>query len=162
MTNTFELKINNLKETDKVAVSIAKSIKDCGGVFCLYGDVGAGKTTLVKAIAKHLNIKERVTSPSFVILNEYHSGDISLYHFDLYRLEDVGVESILDELREYTENNDAVAFIEWAEFSDNQLPDDRIELRIKYIDEDKRIFSFEAFGKKYDDIIDNIKQNLGQ
>ncbi|MDD3150782.1 MAG: tRNA (adenosine(37)-N6)-threonylcarbamoyltransferase complex ATPase subunit type 1 TsaE [Candidatus Gastranaerophilales bacterium] len=150
------VKVNNLEETEKLASTIADKIKDCGGLFCLYGDVGAGKTAFTKFVAKFLNIQEKVTSPSFVILNEYHSGDVHFYHFDLYRLEKEGVNSIIDELKEYTENENSAVFIEWAEFSDNQLPDDRMEVRINYIDENKREFIFTSFGQKYEKLLESL------
>ncbi|MCK7515981.1 MAG: tRNA (adenosine(37)-N6)-threonylcarbamoyltransferase complex ATPase subunit type 1 TsaE [Desulfobacterales bacterium] len=153
----FILKANSLEETDKIAEKIAEAFKNSGGLICLYGDIGVSKTTLVKSIAKYLDIKEKVTSPSFVILNEYHSGKLSLYHFDLYRLEDEGIKSILDELREHTENDKALTVIEWAEFSSGDLPEDRLEITIKYIDDTQREFNFKSFGQKSGLIFDKIK-----
>ena len=148
MPNIFNIHIQNIEDTDKFAQNIAEIFADTGGLICLYGDIGAGKTTLIKHLAKYLGIKEKVTSPSFVILNEYHSGKISLYHFDLYRLEREGLETVLDELHEYTENEKALAVIEWAEFSSGDLPEDRLEIEIKYIDENQREFRLKAFGDK--------------
>ena len=158
MENFLKIKANNLAETDKLAKLIAEIYTDKGGLICLYGDIGAGKTTLVKSIAKYLDIQEKVTSPSFVILNEYHSGMIDLYHFDLYRLEKEGIDTILEELREYTENNKSLAIVEWAEFSSGELPDDRLEVRIEYLDETERMFCFKAFGEKSTKIKNDIKK----
>lgn len=154
--NLFKININNLADTEKLAERIADIFADTGGLICLYGNIGAGKTTLVKYIAKYLNIQEKVTSPSFVILNEYHSGKTSLYHFDLYRLEREGLETILDELHEYTENEKALAIIEWAEFSSGDLPENRLEIEIKYIDDDKRKLIFKVFGDKYLKILNKL------
>jgi len=114
---------------------------------------------LAKSIAKYLDVQEKVTSPSFVILNEYHSGRIPVYHFDLYRLEEEGVKTILDELREYTEGDNALALVEWAEFDCDELPEERVELKIEYLDETKRAFSFTAFGNKGIQILEKIKNN---
>jgi len=158
MNNTFNLHIKNIDDTDKFAQNIAQIVSKTGGLICLYGDIGAGKTTFVKHLAKYLEIKEKVTSPSFVILNEYHSGKISLYHFDLYRLEREGLESILDELHEYTENDKALAIIEWAEFSSGDLPENRLEIEIKYVDENQRRFFIKAFGVKNIKILELIKE----
>jgi tRNA threonylcarbamoyladenosine biosynthesis protein TsaE len=158
MNNTLNINIKNIDDTDKFAQNIAKIIAGTGGLICLYGDIGAGKTTFVKHLAKYLDIKEKVTSPSFVILNEYHSGKISLYHFDLYRLEREGLESILDELHEYTENEKALAIIEWAEFSSGDLPENRLEIEIKYIDENQRELFIKAFGDKNIKILEQIKE----
>jgi len=158
MNDTFNIHIKNIDDTDKFAQNIAEIIIETGGLICLYGDIGAGKTTFVKHLAKYLDIKEKVTSPSFVILNEYHSGKISLYHFDLYRLEREGLESILDELHEYTENGKALAIIEWAEFSSGDLPENRLEIEIKYIDENQREFFIKVFGDKNIKILEQIKE----
>ena len=96
MNNLFKINSKNIKDTEKIAKVLVSILKRTGGLICLYGDIGAGKTALTTLCAKFLNIKERVTSPSFVILNEYHSGDIDLYHFDLYRLENEGLKSIIE------------------------------------------------------------------
>lgn len=158
--NNLEFLADDINGTETVAKAIANATKSNGGLICLFGDVGAGKTTLVKYIAKYLNIKETVTSPSFVILNEYHSGDISLYHFDLYRLETEGVKTILDELREYSENQDALAIVEWAEFSNEELPNERLEINIDYLDENSRNFKFFAKGEKSVKTLNEMKSNL--
>ncbi|OGI03750.1 MAG: tRNA (adenosine(37)-N6)-threonylcarbamoyltransferase complex ATPase subunit type 1 TsaE [Candidatus Melainabacteria bacterium GWF2_32_7] len=158
MNNTFNIHIKNLNDTDKFAQNIAEIIAKTSGLICLYGDIGAGKTTFVKHLAKYLEIKEKVTSPSFVILNEYHSGKISLYHFDLYRLEREGLESILDELHEYTEDKNALAVIEWAEFSSGDLPKNRLEIEIKSLNENRREFFLKAFGDKNIKILEQIKE----
>ncbi|EKE02582.1 MAG: ATP-binding protein [uncultured bacterium] len=160
MENLFKIQAKNLNETDKIGVAIAGAIQNQGGLICLYGDIGSGKTTLVKSIAKSLGVQEKVTSPSFVILNEYHTGKISLYHFDLYRLEKEGIQTILDELREYTEAQKAVAIIEWAEFSSGELPEDRLEIQIKYIEETEREFTFKSFGDRSKNILEKIQQKL--
>ncbi len=158
MENTLEINIKNLEETEKLAGIIAKIVENTGGLICLYGDIGSGKTTFVKYLAKFLDVKEKVTSPSFVILNEYHSGKISIYHFDLYRLEKGGIETVLDELHEYTENENALAIIEWAEFSSGDLPEERLEIEIKYIDENQREFLLKAFGNKSKILLEKIKE----
>lgn len=160
MNKSFHIISKNLKDTDSIAKSIAQSVEDCGGLICLYGDIGAGKTTLSKSIAKYLGIEEKVTSPSFVILNEYHSGKISLYHFDLYRLEQEGVDTIVDEIREYTQGEDALALVEWAEFDCEELPSDRLELKIEYIADTDRNFIFNAYGEKSNKILEKIKTGL--
>lgn len=146
----------NLEDTQKLGYAFAEAVKDKGAFVCLYGDIGAGKTTLTKSIAKHLEVKETVTSPSFVILSEYHSGKLPIYHFDLYRLEEEGVKTILDELREYSEGK-VLTLVEWADFSCDELPSDRIELTIEYIEETERNFSFKAFGAKSNLVLENIK-----
>ena len=152
---TFSVVCNSLQDTDKLAKQFANMIKDTGAFVCLLGDVGAGKTAFSKLVCKYLGVKEKVTSPSFVIINEYKSGIIPVYHFDLYRLENEGVSTIINELEEYSEGK-ILTLVEWAEFSQNSLPFDRIELRIDYIDENSRRFTFEAYGQKSDDILKRL------
>ena len=101
-------------------------------------------------------MKEKVTSPSFVILNEYHSASIPVYHFDLYRLENVGISTITEELREYSEGK-KITFVEWAEFSQGELPFERIEINVTYDDDDARIYEFKSVGHKNEYIIEELK-----
>lgn len=156
MEKIFTITVNNLDETNILAQKFAKAVKDNGAFVCLYGDIGAGKTAFTKLVAKHLNVKEKVTSPSFVIINDYLSGDLPVYHFDLYRLEQEGVRTIIDELTEYS-RPDVLTFVEWAEFSDFELPFDRMEIRIEYIDKTTRKFDFFASSKDYKTLLEGIK-----
>jgi len=148
---------SSISETDKLAQKFARAAKDIGAFTALYGQVGAGKTAFVQAVCRHLEVKESVTSPSFVILNEYKTGILPVYHFDLYRLEEEGVSSIINELEEYSEGR-IITFVEWAEFSGGAVPFDRIEIRIKYIDENTREFLFESFGKRSGEILKEIER----
>ena len=143
----FSVLCNNIEDTEKLSEKFAKAVCDNGAFVCLFGDVGAGKTAFTKFVCKYLKVKEKVTSPSFVIINEYKSGIIPVYHFDLYRLEKEGISTIINELDEYSEGR-ILTFVEWAEFSQNNLPFDRIEIQINYIDETKREFIFTSFGDK--------------
>ena len=124
----YEKICKSLDDTKHLAQKFAKLITK-GCFISLYGEIGAGKTAFVKLVADALDVKEKVTSPSFVILNEYHSGIIPVYHFDLYRLENEGVKTILDELREYSEGNQ-VTFVEWAEFSQDEIPFNHIKINV--------------------------------
>ena len=98
----YKQKCVSLEDTKALAYKFANLVKDEGCFVNLFGEIGAGKTAFVKLVAEALGIKEKVTSPSFVILNEYHSASIPVYHFDLYRLENAGIKTITDELREYS------------------------------------------------------------
>ena len=147
---------NNIDDTDRLAKKFATLVEENGAFVCLLGDVGAGKTAFTKLVCKHLEVKEKVTSPSFVILNEYKTGKIPVYHFDLYRLENEGVSTIINELDEYSEGK-ILTMVEWAEFSQNEIPFDRIDLNINYIDETQREFTFTAFGDKSESIIKGLK-----
>lgn len=143
-----------IEDTAKLANDFAMLVKD--GVFVsLYGEIGAGKTAFVKKLAEAIGVTERVTSPSFVILNEYHSAKLPLYHFDLYRLENVGISTIEDELREYTTGK-KITLVEWAEFDSGALPFDRVEINVTYDDEDNRCYEFSVKGDLYKNIIEEL------
>ena len=153
----YKQKCLTLDDTKKLAYKFANLVKDEGCFVNLFGEIGAGKTAFVKLAAEALGIKEKVTSPSFVILNEYHSASIPVYHFDLYRLENVGIKTITDELREYSEGK-KITFVEWAEFSHGELPFERIEMNVRYDDkDDSRIYEFESIGEKYQKVIEGLK-----
>lgn len=152
--NKYEIICQNLEDTEKLAYKFAKLIEN-GCFVSLYGEIGAGKTAFIKLVAKALDVKEKVTSPSFVILNEYHTAKIPIYHFDLYRLENEGVKTILDELREYSEGK-KLTFVEWAEFSQDEIPFNHIEIDVTYEDDDSRKYTFKAFGEKNQNIIKGL------
>ena len=147
---------HNLEETEQLAHHFANIIKDIGAFVCLFGEVGAGKTAFTKFVCKYLNVKEKVTSPSFVILNEYKTGFLPIYHFDLYRLENEGINTIINELEEYSEGK-ILTLVEWAEFPQNGVPFDKLDLNIIYIDENTREFIFTANGTKSENIIKRLK-----
>lgn len=157
MENTFETICKTLGETKVLAERFAQVAKQKGAFISLYGEIGAGKTAFVKLVADSLGVKERVTSPSFVILNEYHSAELPIYHFDLYRLENEGVKTIVDELREYSEGR-VLTFVEWAEFSQDEIPFNHIQVNVTYEDDDARKYSFKAFGAESIEIINGLKQ----
>ena len=144
-----------LQDTKNLADSFASLIEKDGIFVSLYGEIGAGKTAFVKLVADALGIKEKVTSPSFVILNEYHSSKLPLYHFDLYRLENEGIKSIIDELREYTKN--CITFVEWAEFSQDEIPFEHLKINVTYGDEEERIYEFLPQGDKTEKVIEGLK-----
>lgn len=108
-------------------------------IFLLEGEMGVGKTTLTKAIAKQLGVKEVTSSPTFSLVNEYQSDDGLLYHFDLFRLEDlseaydIGIEEYLD--------SDNFCFIEWPEKIMSILPEYHT-LQLDWVDEQTRRLKF--------------------
>ena len=156
MSKSYKKVCYSLEETAQLAKKFARAAKD-GCFVNLFGEIGAGKTAFVRLVAQALEIKEKVTSPSFTILNEYHTGDIPIYHFDLYRLENEGVKTITDELREYSTGKQ-LTFVEWAEFSQNEIPFDRIEVNVTYDDEDNRCFEFTSIGEGMDKIIEGLEK----
>ena len=125
---------NSEAETREIGFKLGKKIKR-GDVICLYGELGSGKTTMVKGIAKALGISERdITSASFSIIVEYDS-DIPFYHIDLYRVENDEVASL--GLHEYI-GMEGISVIEWAERAEKEIPDNRIKVTLKYTGENSR------------------------
>ena len=156
MEEKFVQTCSTLDDTKKLAYKFAELVKEQGCFVNLFGEIGAGKTAFVKLVAEALDIKEKVTSPSFVILNEYHSASIPVYHFDLYRLEHTGISTITEELREYSEGK-KITFVEWAEFSQGELPFERIEINVTYDDDDSRIYEFKSIGERNKNIIKGLQ-----
>lgn len=153
----YEKVCKTLEDTKELAQKFAKLITN-GCFISLYGEIGAGKTAFVKLVAEALNVKEKVTSPTFVILNEYHSGIIPVYHFDLYRLENEGVKTILDELREYSEGKN-VTFVEWAEFSQDEIPFKHLRINVTYRNDDARVYTFESEEHDMIEIIKGLQKS---
>lgn len=109
------------KETKEIAVKLAKTTK--GNVFALTGELGAGKTTFAKGFAKGLGIKEKIISPTFVLIKQYRipNTDKIFYHLDLYRLEDTNHLNDLG-LKDILNNKKNIVLIEWAEKAKSHLP----------------------------------------
>ncbi|MGN1212940.1 MAG: tRNA (adenosine(37)-N6)-threonylcarbamoyltransferase complex ATPase subunit type 1 TsaE [Christensenellales bacterium] len=131
----------NLLDTQEFAKQFASCLKG-GEVVTLNGDLGAGKTTFTQFLAKSLGITQPVTSPTFTLMNQYLDGRLKLYHFDMYRIEDI--DEILETgLTEYFGNRDAVCIIEWAENIASLLPKNLIKITIEKLGETERLFKVE-------------------
>lgn len=124
-----EILIRNQQETVEFGMKLAEELKP-QDVIALVGDLGTGKTTLTKAIAKGLGIDEPITSPTFTIVKEYDSGRLPLYHFDVYRLED-GADAFEIGLEEYFYGK-GVCIIEWADIIADVLPEHTKCIFIEY------------------------------
>lgn len=106
-------------------------------IFLFYGEMGAGKTTLIKSMSNVLGVNDLANSPTFAIVNEYKtSNNQPLYHFDLYRLNSVD-EAYNIGLEEYFYNN-TYCFVEWPEKALSMLPDDVCEIHIESVDNNSR------------------------
>ena len=129
-----------------------------GEVLELVGDIGAGKTTLTKGIARALGINGPVQSPTFTISRVYDSPKgLRLAHYDFYRLGEAGVMG--DEIREAADD-DSVIIVEWAGAVDDDLPKDRLLVKITTISEEERLVEFHPGGKKSTELWQKIKENL--
>ena len=141
------------EETIELAQNI-ESEKFPKMVICLMGDLGTGKTVFTKGFAKAMEIDEDITSPTFNIIKEYTSGELPLYHMDVYRLdgkvEDLGIE-------EYYSKK-GVTIIEWADTIEEFLPKNRLDIKIKSSseDENKRVITIIPHGKKYEELCEAV------
>ena len=141
------------EETIELAQNI-ESEKFPNMVLCLQGDLGSGKTMFTKGFAKALEVKEEITSPTFNIIKEYTSGELPLYHMDVYRLDgkvdDLGIEEY------YTKGG--ITIIEWADMIPDYLPEKRLDIKIKNSseDEDKRTIILIPHGKKYEEVCEAV------
>jgi tRNA threonylcarbamoyladenosine biosynthesis protein TsaE len=122
----------------------------------LVGDLGGGKTTLVKGIAKGLGITQTVTSPTFNIHRTYKApnGKV-LEHFDLYRLDDD--EIVLNELDDALSDNNAIVCVEWADHFHEHLTDDRLIIECHFVSEDERKFIIMATGQQSAKVVEALR-----
>ena len=129
-----------------------ESEKFPGMVICLSGELGSGKTVFVKGFAKALEVKETITSPTYNIIKEYNDGEMPLYHMDLYRLDDKKEDiGLIDYF-----NKDGICIIEWSEMMEDDLPEERLEISFKVVDDDTRIIVLKPYGIQYEDVCNAV------
>ena len=147
----FKFVSKNIDDTLTLAENV-ESEKFENMVICLDGELGSGKTVFVKGFAKALGIEDNITSPTFNIIKEYQSGELPLYHMDVYRLdeteEDIGV-------RDYY-NKGGITLIEWSELIKNDLPEERLEIVFRIVDENTRVLIFKPYGRIYEELCETI------
>lgn len=137
----MEFVAQNLNETKKFATRIAQQL--CPGkVVLLFGDLGAGKTTLSKFIIAELGFSGTVTSPTFTIMNEYN-GKFKIFHFDMYRIES-SAEAEEFGLSEILNSGEGVCILEWPEKVLSLLPKNAITIKIESLGECARRFTVEG------------------
>ena len=118
--------VNSVEQTTAIGLELGKLLNS-GDIVCLTGDLGTGKTHITKGIAKGLGITEYITSPTFTIVNEYDSGRLKFYHFDVYRVSDpdeiyaIGFDDYIF--------SDGVSVIEWANYIEDILPNEYLHIR---------------------------------
>ncbi len=136
-----KLTLSSLEDTKNLGQEIAKEIlkrKDKSAfIVFLDGDLGTGKTTLVKEIIFALGIKEKVKSPTFTIIEPYELNDKNIYHIDLYRINDPSELETIG-LREYLNESEAIIFIEWPEKSFGFLKKFDLKISLKHSSEKER------------------------
>jgi len=141
----------NEMDTIELAQNI-ESEKFPNMVICLDGELGSGKTVFVKGFASALGITDTITSPTFNLVKEYLSGELPLFHMDMYRADD-NIETI--GVEEYFQKN-GVTMIEWSELIEDYLPDERLDIKFVILDENTRIIKLEPHGTLYEEICSSV------
>ena len=145
----FKVTSNNEYDTIELAQNL-ESEKFPNMIICLTGDLGSGKTVFAKGFANALGISEVVNSPTFTIIKEYLEGEMPLYHMDVYRLDGVtdgiGIEEYF--------TKGGVVIIEWADTIKDILPKERLDIKFKIVDEEKRVLIFTPHGKQYEELLE--------
>lgn len=146
----MEFLVNSVEQTNEIGMQLGKLLNS-GDIVCLTGDLGTGKTHISKGIAKGLGVTDHITSPTFTIVNEYDSGRLKLFHFDVYRVSDpdeiyaIGFDDYIF--------SDGVSLIEWANYIEEILPSEYLHIYIEKDlaqGEDYRKITITPYGEKYD------------
>ncbi len=138
----MEIKIQSLEQIHEAAREFIAAMGD-NTVFALYGKMGAGKTTFIKALCQELGVEDVVTSPTFAVINEYRSdiaGEL-IYHFDFYRIKKL--EEVYDMGYEDYFYSGALCFIEWPELVEELLPGNTIKVTIEELEDGSRKLTME-------------------
>lgn len=147
----MKIKVNNIEETLLLGEKLGKLLSP-NMVVTLEGQLGAGKTTFTKGVAKGLGITKIVKSPTFTIVREY-TGNTNLYHIDAYRLEGTHEDIGFDEYF----YSGGVAIVEWARFIEEFLPTELIKIKISYISENEREFEIFADSEKFKNVMEGLQ-----
>ena len=145
------------EQTRRIGSRLGDNLR-AGDVICLQGDLGAGKTTFVQGVARGWGSLDSVSSPTFIIVNEYRrdSGD-RLFHMDAYRLdsapeaEELDLDSMLA---------DGALLLEWPERIDMLVPEEYLWISLEYINEEEREMKFKSSGKRYDELLEVIRHAI--
>ncbi len=158
------LETASVEETQRWGARLAHSLRG-GDVLALSGDLGTGKTAFTQGIARGLGITRPVTSPTFILVNQYPMpgqlpGGPALQHVDCYRLANAPVEMWDVGLADLLAGDDIVV-IEWAERVPELLPSDYLEVRFTYLDEDHRRLCLIGHGARGEGMLDNLRLEIG-
>jgi tRNA threonylcarbamoyladenosine biosynthesis protein TsaE len=155
--HNFEFFSRSPEQTRRLGTRIG-SLLTKGDLVCMSGDLGAGKTTLVQGIAKGWETIDPVSSPTFVLINEYHrkTGEI-LYHMDAYRLDNAeeAIDLDLDRILE-----EGALLVEWAERIKGALPDNALWINMRWMSDEQRGLMFTAHGLRSQELMDQFKTRV--
>ncbi len=145
------------EQTRRIGVRLGGSLKT-GDVICLQGNLGAGKTTFVQGLAQGWGSIDSVSSPTFILVNQYRRADGGLFfHLDAYRLDSVPEAEELDLDAMLAEG---ALIIEWPERLGNLIPAENLWINLDHIAEEHRQMNFHARGKRFDGLLDGVRQSM--
>ncbi|NPV40615.1 MAG: tRNA (adenosine(37)-N6)-threonylcarbamoyltransferase complex ATPase subunit type 1 TsaE [Anaerolineae bacterium] len=155
--HSFEFISRSPEQTRRIGIRLGSSLQ-AGDVICLSGELGAGKTTLVQGIAQGWGSLDAVTSPTFVLVNNYRkTGGFEMNHFDAYRVQNALEAEDLDLTGMIA---DGPFLVEWAERVKSVLPEDHLWVNMKYLDEEQRSLLFIPHGKRFEQMIEKLRMNI--
>ena len=148
---TYTFTSHNSNETMDFASKLASQLH-IGDVVVLSGELGAGKTKFTEGFLKYFGLDKEISSPTFNIVKEYEGGEMPLNHMDVYRLED---SDVTIGFGDYFKSDD-ISIIEWSELIQDELPEERLDIRFKVIDENTRVLVLKPYGQKYEDLVNYV------
>lgn len=155
--HAFDFLSRSPEQTRRIGARLGQILTP-GDVIGLHGELGAGKTTLVQGVAQGWGSLDDVSSPTFVLVNEYRRADgVRLFHMDAYRLESNPEAAELDIDRMVSEG---ALMIEWPERIEGVLPTEILRVSLEYVAEEQRQMRFQACGSRYDRILDSMQQKM--
>jgi len=154
-THTLDFFSRSPEQTRRLCMRLGAALK-AGDIICLQGDLGAGKTTFVQGVALGWGSLDAASSPTFILVNVYRRGDEArLFHMDAYRLDSIPEAEELDLDSMLAQGP---LLIEWPERIDGLVSGERLWIEFEHIDEEERKMKFKAIGKRYDDLLEVIRQ----
>ncbi|MGA7192540.1 MAG: tRNA (adenosine(37)-N6)-threonylcarbamoyltransferase complex ATPase subunit type 1 TsaE [Anaerolineales bacterium] len=155
--HTFEFFSRSAEQTRRIGMRLGGLLQP-SDLICLQGDLGAGKTTLVQGLAQGWGSLDAVSSPTFVLINEYRRPDAcQLFHMDAYRIESAPEAAELDFDSMLTRG---ALIVEWADRIISVLPNERLWVSLEYRDEEQRQMNFKANGARYDEVLTELQTNM--
>ncbi len=157
--HTLDFVSHSPAQTQRLGMRLGLLLQ-AGDVVCLEGDLGSGKTCLAQGVGKGMGIAEPITSPSFTLIAEYSppAPTPTLYHIDLYRLNEAVDEALAIGLEDYLVGN-GVCLIEWADRIQSALPGERLWITLRHLDASKRGIMLVATGTHYDELLRDFRRS---
>jgi tRNA threonylcarbamoyladenosine biosynthesis protein TsaE len=156
-SHTMDFFSRSPDQTRRIGARLGSALQ-AGDMICLQGDLGAGKTTFVQGVAHAWGSLDSVSSPTFIIVNEYRRADGNrLFHMDAYRLDSVPEAEQLDLDSMLAEG---ALLIEWPERIDGLIPAEHLWIELEHVAEEEREMKFKSIGRRYDDLLELIRHSV--